>query len=204
MWLSIIGEFLASFVGVLGALLVFWLGTRYGRRQEDTKIEWEFNSALQLVLEDLLDHEGTLNEYASNPEKLWSYVFPLTASTYEEQRWRLVQWGDVDAWTELSLYYRLVRTLQAYKELPVRADSPQLAHLLKDLQVGNEYMRARIEATLRVGIKARDRRPLWRRLINRPKLDGDHRSRWRRLINRPNIVAPAVPEAANEQGHDAE
>lgn len=59
-WEAAIGVFLGSFVGVLGALLVFWPGVRHSRRQERARLEWEHMSTLKLLLEDLLQHKNAL------------------------------------------------------------------------------------------------------------------------------------------------
>jgi len=165
MWESAIGEFLGSFVGVLGALLVFWVGVRYSKRQEEVRLEWEFMSALQLLLVDLLHHRNALKSYASNRASVWTYPDPPNTATWEETRWRIAQLGGGDAWTDLATYYARVRTLETWRQGPPDLEAPELTNLLSDMQQQSEDIISAIKESLLTGAKGQDRRPWWKRMF---------------------------------------
>ncbi len=158
-WTTAIGESLGSFVGVLGALMLFWLGTRRDRRQDQERQEWELMTTLQLLIEELGHHQGALRILAKNQESDTLPERSLTTSTWDETRFTIAQSEYVDLWADLMIYFSNLKHIMWLKGLP----NPFLTERLAETRQMNKDLQTRMQELV-ISVKGRDRRPWWKRV----------------------------------------
>jgi hypothetical protein len=79
MWGSAIGEFLGSFVGVLGALFIFWLEAKRGQAEEQKARSRELAGILLLLYDEISGNREVLARYAQDLRLVWVFSQPLYA-----------------------------------------------------------------------------------------------------------------------------
>ncbi len=158
-------------MGVLGGLMVFWLGIRHGRREEQEKQERELMTTLKLLFEEIGHHRPALRVYAEKHDLALVQPPPLDATIWDETRSTIAQSHYVDLWADLLIYFSLLKRIMRMKDLPIPKplENPVLVKRLAEARKLNEDLREQIEKIVMTDAENRDRRALRKRFWKRSK-----------------------------------
>jgi hypothetical protein len=173
-WITAAAEFLGSFTGVLGALLVFWLGNRHSSRQEEAQKKQDLMTTLKLLFEELGTHHPALRVYAEKHELARLQPPPLTTDIWHETRFTIARSEYIDLWGDLIIYFSLLRRISQMKGLPIPnpLEDPVLIKRLAEARQQNQALSMRIENILLADAQQRERSPSRKRFWKRSKEGG--------------------------------
>jgi hypothetical protein len=108
---AMIGQFLGSLIGVLGAILIFYLETRRGRVQEQHRRDRELVGLLLLVYSEMSTNRELLKKFSEDWRLFWSFPEHPASSVWEDLKGRLVVLAPPEVSAGLIAYHRLLRAL---------------------------------------------------------------------------------------------
>lgn len=153
MW-GIVGEFLGSFVGVLGALFIFSLETRRARAEEQRRRDRELVGLLMLLYGEIAMNRELMKKYVQGRIFLKLPERP-SSDVWDEAKVRIVELAPPMLSGALISYYRLLRALQVQMDEELaKHHEAAFVDYVTNLLDGSDGVEAYVEDTIAAYDKA--------------------------------------------------
>ncbi len=145
---GVAGEFLGSFLGVLGALLIFGLETRRVRAEERRRRDRELVGLLMLLYGEIAMNRELMKKYAENRVFLRLPERP-SSDIWDEAKVRIVELAPPMLSGALNSYYRLLRGLRVQLDAsPAESNDAAFVSYVKNLLQGSDGVEVYVEGTI--------------------------------------------------------